>query len=178
MAILARTEGDPAALAEPMRRAVRTVDPSFAAFDVMSLVERRRVTTWGERFLAATFTVLAVVTLFLACLGTYASMAYAVAQRRREVGVRLALGARVTDVVGLFLRRGSVLAVVGLVLGAVPAIAAARALGAGGLLFEVSAGDPRVWVGLPAVLLGAVLVATLQPALTAGRVDPAEVLRD
>ncbi len=178
LAILARTAGAPAALAEPMRRAVRAVDPSFATFDVMSLAERRRVTTWGERFLAATFTVLAIVTLLLACLGTYASMAYAVAQRRREVGVRLALGARVTDVVGLFLRRGSVLAVVGLVLGAVPAVAAARALGAGGLLFEVSAGDLRVWVGLPAVLLGAVLVATLQPALTAGRVDPAEVLRD
>lgn len=178
MAILARASAPPSTLADSLRRVVRGVDPSFAAFDVMSLSERRRVTTWSERFLAATFTVLAGVTLLLACLGAYASMAYAVAQRRREVGVRLALGAHVSDVVGLFVRAGTRLAVVGLLIGAVPAAAAARALASGGLLFDVSPADARLWVGLPVVLLTAVLVATLQPALTAGRVDPADVLRD
>ncbi len=178
MAILARASGDPAPLSQALRQAVRAVDPSFATFDVLTLTERRRLTTWGERFLATTFTVFALLALLLACLGTFAVVAYAVAQRRREVGVRLAIGATPVDVVGLFLKGGLALAAVGLCLGAPLAALTARALDSGEMLFGVSPWDGRLWIALPAALLAAVLVATLQPALRAGRVAPVEVLRE
>jgi predicted permease len=176
MALLVRAQGDPAALLEPMHRAVRGVDPSFASFDRMTMQDRRAMTTWGERFLATTFSGFAVAAVLLACLGTYGVVAYAAVQRRREVGVRLAIGATPGDVVALFLRSGARLGAIGLCVGLPIAALGASRLGGG--LITVSAWDPAVWVLLPIAMLIAILTASLIPARRAGRVDPCEALRD
>lgn len=176
MAVLVRAEGNPADLLEPMHRAVRSVDPSFATFDALTLQDRRAMTTWGERFLATTFSAFAIAAVLLACLGTYGVVAYAAMQRRREVGVRLAIGATPLDVVALFARTGGALSVAGLLAGLPIALVAASQLSGG--LVAVSAWDPKVWTLLPAALLTAVLAASLIPARRAGRVDPSAALRE
>jgi putative ABC transport system permease protein len=178
LAILARTSGDPSSYSAAMRDAVRSVDASFATFDVFSMAERRRLTTWSERFLAATFTGFAVAALLLACLGTYGLVAYAAAQRRREVGVRVAIGATRADIVTLFMRGGAGLGALGVVLGVPFALLAARGLSEADMLFGVTPWEASIWVGVAAALTGAMLLATLHPALRAGRIDPSEALRD
>lgn len=178
MAILARTSGNPANYSSAMRDAVRSVDPSFATFDVMSMDERRRLTTWSERFLAGTFSGFAIAALLLACLGTYGLVAYAAAQRRREVGVRIAIGATRADIVTLFMRGGVALGLLGVSLGVPFSLLAARGLSQADILFGVSPWEASIWLGVPSALVGAVLLATLHPALRAGRIDPSEALRD
>lgn len=178
LAILARTAGAPSQYSEALRHAVRSVDGSFAAFDILSLEARRRLTTWGERFLATTFTVFAIGALLLACLGTYGVVAYAAAQRRREIGVRVAIGATRTDILSLFVRSGVVLGVMGIGVGIPLALLTARGLSQAGMLFEMSPWDAWTWTLLPLALLASVIVATLEPALRASRVDPTEALRD
>jgi predicted permease len=178
LAILARTSGDPGTYSAAFRAAVRAVDPSFATFDVLTMSERRRMTTWGERFIASTFSVFAVAALLLACLGTYGLVAYAAAQRRREVGVRLAIGATRANVLALFVRGGAGPGLIGIAAGAPLAVLTARGLDRIGMLFEISPWDAGVWLLLPVTLLVAVLVATTQPAIVASRVDPSDALRD
>lgn len=178
LAILARTSGDPASYSSAMREAVRSVDASFATFDVMSMHERRRLTTWSERFLAGTFTGFAVAALLLACLGTYGLVAYAAAQRRREVGVRVAIGATRADIVALFMRGGAGLGLIGVALGVPFGLLAARGLSEADMLFAISPWEASIWLGVAAALVVAVLLATLHPALRAGRIDPSEALRD
>lgn len=178
LAILARTTGTPSQHSEALRQAVRSVDGSFAAFDILSMEERRRLTTWGERFLATTFTGFAVGALLLACLGTYGVVAYSAAQRRREIGVRVAIGATRTDILTLFVRGGVLLGLVGIAAGIPLALLTARGLSQTGMLFEVSPWDVWTWTLLPLALLSSVIAATLEPALRASRVDPTEALRD
>jgi predicted permease len=179
LAILARgASGVAPADGEALRRAVRSVDGSFATFDILTMTDRRLVTTWGERFIARTFSGFALGALILACLGTWAVVAYAVAQRRREVGVRLAIGASRADVIGLFVRGGLTLALAGLAAGVVPALLAVRALEAEGLLFNQSPWSLPLWATLATALVAAVAVATIQPAWRAGRVEPVDVLRE
>ena len=103
------------------------VDPAIAPFDVLTMRDRRAFTQWGERFLGQMFAAFALAALLMACLGAYGVMAYSAAQRTREIGVRLALGATGRDVVWLFLRRGIVLTALGLLIGAPLAFATARA---------------------------------------------------
>jgi putative ABC transport system permease protein len=176
LALLVRTQDDPARALEPMHQAVRSVDPSFATFDRLTLRDRRAMTTWGARLLASTFTAFAAAAVLLACLGVYGLVSYATLQRRREVGVRLAIGAAPMDVVMLFLRSGATLGAVGLVAGLPLALLAVRFVAAD--LVVVSAWDPGLWTVLPLVLLASVLLASSVPALRAGRVDPTDALRD
>lgn len=98
--------------------------------------------------------------------------------RRREVGVRLAIGATRTDIASLFVRGGATLGVVGIVIGLPGALVAARGLSEADMLFGVSPWDTRVWLVLPCALMVAVLLATTQPAILASRVDPSDALRD
>ena len=113
--------------------------------------------------------------LLMACVGAYGVMAYGAAQRTREIGVRIALGAKARDVLWLFMRRGVRLTLAGLVLGVPLAILTARAVQS--LLFDVSPWSPSVWVGVPLALAAAILAASYLPARHASRVDPAVALR-
>jgi len=175
MALLVRTSGDPAALIGSVRRTLHQVDPAIAPYDVMTMWQRRAFTQWGERFLGQMFAAFAITALLMACLGTYGVTSSSAGQRTREVGVRLALGAKAGDVVWLFMRRGITLTAIGLVLGVPLAVATARALGA--LLYDVSPWSPAVWAGVPLALVGVILTASYLPARRASQTDPAVALR-
>jgi ABC-type antimicrobial peptide transport system permease subunit len=119
--------------------------------------------------------IFAAVAIVMAAVGLYGVIAYSVTQRRQEIGIRVALGARLVDVTRLVLRQGAVLAAAGVVLGLAAAAAGGRLVA--GMLFGVSARDPVVF-GAVAALLGAVaLAASYVPARRAAAVDPVEVLR-
>jgi putative ABC transport system permease protein len=175
MAIVVRAPSGPGALAAPVRRAIREVDPVFAAFDVLTMEDRRAATQWGERFLGRTFAMFAVAALLLVCVGAYGLTAYSAVQRTKEIGLRLAVGATRPDIVRLLLGGGVRLAAIGLAMGAPLAVGGARLLE--GLLFRVSAWDPVFWLAVPAALLGPILLANYLPARRASLADPAEALR-
>jgi predicted permease len=175
MALLVRTASDPAASIAPVRRAVREIDPAIAPYDVLTMRARRTFTQWGERFVGRMFAGFALTALLMACLGAYGLMSYSAGQRTREVGVRLALGAKAGDVMWLFLRRGIGLTLAGLIAGAPLAFATARAIE--GLLFRVSPWAVTVWASVPVALVFALLIASYVPARRASRADPAMALR-
>ena len=175
MAMLIRTRMDPGTIAGGARTAVRQVDPAFAAFDVLTMTDRRLVTNWGERFIGRTFASFAIAAVLLACLGIYGLTAYSAAQRTREIGVRLAIGARPVDIVRLFLVRGVRLAAIGGLVGLPLAVATTRMIE--GLLFRVSPWEPSIWVILPVVLVVSVLLASFLPARRASLTDPSIALR-
>jgi predicted permease len=174
-AVLMRVNGDPASVAPQLRAAVRRVDPGFAVYDVMTMTDRRGYNHWGNRFMGRAASDFAIVALLLAAIGAYSIVSYTVAQRTREIGVRLALGSSRSGIVRVFLALGGRLAVWGGVVGLALAAVVARALSAD--LFRVSPWTPSDWI-TPAVLLAlAVIAATYLPARRASRVDPAVALR-
>jgi putative ABC transport system permease protein len=119
--------------------------------------------------------IFAGVALLLAAIGTYGVLSYAVAQRRREIGIRMALGAQGRGVMRLVIGQGLALVLLGVALGTAAALAFSRVLS--GLLFRVSATDPATFVVVPALLLVTALVASYLPARRATRVDPLTALR-
>jgi ABC-type antimicrobial peptide transport system permease subunit len=121
------------------------------------------------------FAVFGALALVLAAIGLYSVIAYTVARRRQEIGVRIALGARMRDVVRLVVGEGVRFAVVGIVVGSVVALLASKSVGP--LLFSVSPRDPAIYALVAAVLLVAALLASAIPALRASRVDPNVALR-
>lgn len=176
MALLVRTGGKPSSLTAEVRQAVRRVDIAFASYDVMTMDDRRVFTQWGERFIGRTFAAFALAALLLACVGVYGLTAYSAAQRTKEIGLRIAVGATRKDVVGLLMGRGVRLAGLGLLLGFPLAVFAARSLQ--GLLFNVRASDARTWAVVLVALLAPLLAANLLPAGRASRCDPADALRE
>ena len=123
----------------------------------------------------ARVTAVGIVAMALAAIGLYGVIAYAVARRTREIGIRMALGARPSTVVALVLRQGLGIAAVGVAIGAVMAIGAAKAIG--GVLYGVSIVDPIAWSGAVATLFGVAALANLLPARRASVVDPSVALR-
>lgn len=159
-----------------IRRQVAAVDRDQAAGDALSGDDLREASLGGTRFNAAVMTVFATVALLLAVLGVFGIMAYSVKQRRREIGVRMALGARRGDVMRLVVGQGVRLAVVGVALGLVAALALGRALT--GLLFGVRPADPLTLGAVASLLAATAVAASYLPARQAARVDPAATLRD
>jgi hypothetical protein len=175
MSLVMRTTAPMSALAPRIRSAVARVDrtvPVTSPRQVRTLVESSAARTRFTVVLLATF---AAVALSLGAVGIYGVVAYAVSRRTREIGVRLALGARAGDVLGMVLREGGILAGAGVALGIAGALAASRLLA--GFLFGVTPNDAAVFVSVP-VLLGLVaLGACAIPARRASRVDPVVALR-
>lgn len=175
MAFVVHTEGSPATLAQPVRDALRQLHAGLPLYELMPMTERRRFTTWEQRFFGQLMGVFAAIALLLACLGVYALLSYAARRRTQEIGVRLALGARPGDVIWLFVRQGSVIGLGGLLLGVVLAVATSRSLS--GLLWGVQVVDVPLFAGIAAALLGAVMLASYWPARRASRTDPITALR-
>jgi predicted permease len=173
--ILVRTHEDPRPLLPAIREAVWSVDRELPVFRIATMQETLAQAVARERFTSVLLASFAVVALLIAGLGVYGLLSYVVAQRRHEVGVRMALGAAGADVIGLIVRQGMALSGIGLVAGIAGALAIARLLD--GLLFGVSSTDPLAYALVVAVLGGASLAACLLPARRAARIDPMVSLR-
>jgi putative ABC transport system permease protein len=166
---------DPHTLVAPLKRAVWAVDPTLTLDQIQTIEERRAVQTAQQRFNALAVVAFAAVALLVALQGIYALLAYAVEERRREFGVRIALGATTPDLLRLVVGRGLRLAALGLLGGLALALALGRGLQS--LLFEVGPTDPLTFVAAAAVLGATALVACSIPAWRASRVDPMTALR-
>jgi predicted permease len=162
-------------LAGLIRDEIRAIDPGLAVFDVMTMRDRRAYNHWGNVLIGQMFAGFAIATLLLAGIGAYGMAAFSVAQRRREIGVRLAVGATEHDVLRLFLAGGLWLVTSGAVFGLPLAFMTVRALETE--LFRVTPWTASIWVGPPLVLTFVVLLASYLPARRASRVDPVTVLR-
>jgi putative ABC transport system permease protein len=177
MGLLIRTSSDPAALAGPVRAALQNLDQDLPLFDARSLsvtLERQR---WFLVVFGSLFASFAVAGLLMASVGIYAVVAQATARRTREIGIRMALGATAANVVRLVLSRGLVQLALGVVLGLGGAYGAAVMLTKTGIVLQVSAGDPTVFVSITALLVTIGLLACWLPARRAARVNPTEALR-
>jgi len=173
--LLLRTSLPPATLAASAVRAIHAGDPQLAVFGVEPLADTLARSIGEQRFAARLLAVFAVLALVLAGVGVHGVLSYSVARRRRELGIRMALGATPARLWRSVLADGLGLAALGLVIGLAGAAAVTRALGA--LLFGVSPTDPVTFLAVAIVLLAVAAVATAQPARRATAVDPAQTLR-
>jgi predicted permease len=173
--VVVRTNLAPAALASVLRKTVQRIDPELPVDDIRPMQDRIDASLIQRRSSVVLSTLFAVAALTLAAIGTYGVLSYAVTQRRREFGIRLAVGAQRGDVLKLVLGGGFRLVVLGLALGLAGALALARLLSTH--LFGVSAHDPGVFAGIALLLLAVTGVACLLPAFRATRVNPVETLR-
>ena len=175
MTVVARTTGDPAAMAPAIRRMVAGLDPRLAITDVQTMDAVRDASMARERFLLTLLSMFAFVGLVLAVVGVYGIVAQLVRARRREMGIRLALGADPGTVRWLVVRYGLRLAGAGVVIGTVVALAATRSMTR--LLYGVAPSDPVAIVAVAAAVLGAAFVASFVPGVRAGNVEPIVELR-
>jgi len=175
MTMMLRTPRDPAGLAKEIKEKIAALDPVLPVAAIQTLDDIKRGSLSARRFTALLLEVFSAVALMLAILGNYGVLAYAVSRRRREIGIRLALGAAASDVVTLVLRQGMVAALAGVAIGVPCALGLSRLMA--GLLFEVSPADIEVLIAVPAILASASLLACLIPARRAVRVDPTIALR-
>src|SRR5262249_27756820 len=176
LTLFVRSERRLASLQKPIRDIVGSLDPAQPIFDVKPMIDRVRE-TWGtQRLLSFLFSVFAGLALTLATIGLYGLLAYTTLKRVREIGVRLALGARPSQIRTLILSHGMQLFVIGSGLGLAGAIAVSHFLQR--LLFEVSGVDPKIYLEVGLVLLSATFLACWIPARRASRVDPIVALRE
>ncbi|HEX6132476.1 MAG TPA: ABC transporter permease [Longimicrobiales bacterium] len=175
MNVVLRTDGEPLRLATAVREELRALDAQLPAANMASMEEVLADSVSGPRFITLLLSIFAAVALALAAIGTYGVMSYAVVQRRQEIGIRMALGARAASVLGMVLGQGFVVAAIGLALGIAGAFALTKLMSS--LLFNVSTTDPLAFLGAPLLLALVALTACYIPARRATRVDPASVLK-
>ncbi|MDQ2669074.1 MAG: ADOP family duplicated permease, partial [Gemmatimonadota bacterium] len=173
--LIVRTAGNPRDLVAPVRGAVRETDPALAVAESMTLTESLELSLLPQRAGGLLLSGFGLLGLVLASLGIYGVIAYTVAQRTREVGIRMALGASSVSVVGLVVRYAARLVLIGVVIGLVAAFALARLVR--GFLTGLDPSDPLTYGGVVAVLCGVALLAAWLPARRAARVDPMVALR-
>jgi predicted permease len=169
------TAGEPALAAAALRREARALNPGAAVYNVLPLAEAVNAALYPQKTAASLMSALGALALLLAAAGLFSVMSYAVSQRTREIGVRIALGARPADVLGHVVRQGAALTLPGLLLGAAGAAAASRWVE--GLLVGVPPGDPWVYLGASLFLAAVACAACAAPALRASRIDPIAALR-
>jgi len=175
-ALLIRTAGDPSALATAVTGAIHAIDPGLAVFAVEPLYVTMSRSIGQRRFTMLLLGLLAAVALALASLGVHGVLSYAVAERRREIGIRMALGARARDLVALIVGYGLALTGIGLALGLGGAVALTRFLRT--QLFAVTPTDPASFAAVAGLLALVALTATAGPARRAATVDPVVSLRN
>ena len=175
MTLVVRADADVPTVGARIRAAVASVDPTVPVKSVRPVRDLVSDSAARARFTMLLLVTFAIVALTLGAVGVYGVVAYAVARRTREIGVRMALGARASDVLRMVLREGGVLAGIGVALGIAGSLAVSRVLA--GFLFGVTPTDPAVFVSVPAVLVLVALGACVIPARRAARVDPATALR-
>jgi predicted permease len=173
--VLVRSEGDPNGVVNIVREQAAEIDRGVAVYDAATMESRISTSLGTQRFSAMLIGLFALVALALASVGIYAVLAYTVERRRREIGVRMALGAEKRHVLGLVVGNGMVIALVGIGVGLAGAFALTRVLE--GMLFGVTATDPVAFAATAAGLAAVALLACYIPARRAARIDPAVALR-
>ncbi len=175
MTVVLRTSVDPISLVPALREQVRDLDKNLPVFGVQTMDEMLSAEVASQRFNAGALAGFAGLAVLLAAVGIYGVMAYAVSQRTREMGLRMALGADAGNVLRMILGQGLRLAVIGVILGLVASFALTRLMS--GLLFGVKPSDPETFVLVTGALLIVAVVACWIPARRATRVDPVIALR-
>jgi len=167
--------GDASALLRDMRRELLALEPNIVFFENQTMSAEVATTLFPARASAWLVAAVGSIAMLLAAVGLYGVIAYSVARRTREIGIRIALGARPSAVLGNVMRQGLVVAVAGLGAGCVFAVAAALAVSRA--LYGVAAGDPLSWISAAVIILTVSALANLVPAWRAARVDPCIALR-
>jgi predicted permease len=175
MDLLVRVNTDPLALAGPVRRVIRSVNSAAAVYGVTTGIQMAEKLSAGRRFQTGLLALFAVIALVLAAMGIYGVMHYVVAQRTHEIGIRMALGARSADVLGLIICQGMKPILLGLAAGLLVAVTLSRVMAQ--MLFGVSATDPATFLGVAFLLIAAALLACYLPARQATKTDPLVALR-
>jgi putative ABC transport system permease protein len=170
-----RTAGPPNTLASAAQQAIHSLDPTQPLSRVMPLADYVELSVQGRRFSSILLGAFAAIALLLSILGIYGVTAYGVAQRTREIGIRMALGAQQKEVFSLLLRQSVALVVFGIVLGLATSAALTRFLAS--MLFNVRPTDPATFVSVVFLLVGVAALACYIPARRALRVDPIAALR-
>jgi putative ABC transport system permease protein len=173
--IIARTEISAERTLLELIDAVEEVDPELPVWNARTMTDHLRTVLLPARLTAGVLTAFAAVALTLVVIGLYGVVGYAAAQRRREVGIRMSLGARAPDVIRLLMTSGLRLVLIGGIIGLGLTVFSSRLMSS--LLFEISALDPVTLAAVVLVLFAVSAAATLYPAWSAGRVDPAKILR-
>jgi predicted permease len=187
LAFYVRTKGDPSVVLPILRARAHEIDPNVNVFDAVPLKEYIGASLYPQKIAASLMTILGTVAVLLAAIGLYGVMAYSVAQRTQEIGVRMALGARPGNVLRMVVRQGLALTSIGLVAGIVLAIGLARgaasvsfsnsAMGASAKLLGGSATDPWIYLGAAAFLCAIAALAAYLPARRAAATSPMQALR-
>jgi putative ABC transport system permease protein len=176
LTLVVRTTGDPAQMINAVRNEIRSVDPSQAVFEVATMEGLLSGAIAKQRFVMLLLAGFAALALALAAIGIFGVMAYTVAQRTQEIGIRMALGAQTGDVLRLVVRQGMRPALVGIGIGLAAALGLTRLVKT--LLFGVTATDPLTFIVISLLLISVALPACWIPARRATKVDPMVALRD
>ena len=173
--VFVRTGAHPNSVASGVRRVIRGIDPNTPVTDVRSMEDVLDQSTTARRFLTSALAGFAAVALALAVIGIYGLLSFWVTRNRREIGIRMALGADSASVLHAVLGRALRLAAAGLAIGVAASLASGRVLA--GLLFQIGAHDPVVMLSVGILMMAVTAVACLAPALRATRIDPVLALR-
>jgi putative ABC transport system permease protein len=173
--LVVKTRGEPFSLAETIRQAVLALDPAQPLASVGTMATYTRETTRSAELLALLMAMFSVAAVLLAAVGIYGVMAQMTGERRHEIGVRVALGARASQVLGMVFRQGLTTVAVGVGLGLALAVVVGRLMSA--QLYQVSSRDPLTFILTPALVILVAVVANLLPARRATRVDPVSALQ-
>jgi ABC-type antimicrobial peptide transport system permease subunit len=170
-----RTPLSTAAIATALAADVRALNPEMPISEVITMREGVDRSTWSQRAAVILLSIFGCIALLLAAIGLYGVMSYTVSQSKRELGLRMALGARTTDVLRIVMSHGLTLTLAGVVFGVIASLSLTRLIG--DLLYKISPRDPLTFIAAFGVMTVAALAACLLPAWRAMRVDPASVLR-
>ena len=173
--LVVRTEGDPASMIAAVRKELNALDPTMPVFEVKTLNEHMRLAFFPSTVAASVLSAFGFVALMLAAMGIYGITSYAVAQRTHEIGIRMALGAQLKDVLKLVLSNGIKLTLLGIGFGLIGAYVVTRAITS--LLYGVTATDPLTFIFVSLILTAVALIACYVPARRATKVDPLVALR-
>src|SRR5208283_5036860 len=175
MTLVVRSSSEAASLAGPLRREIQSLDPGVTLAQIGTMEQALASSVSQPRFDTMLLALFAGIALLLAAVGIYGLIAYTVAQRTHEIGVRMALGAAQSDVVRMVLQQGALLAAIGIAIGLTGAFALTRLLKS--MLFGIGVTDALTFAAAPLGLLLVVLLATTVPALRATRISPVAALR-
>jgi putative ABC transport system permease protein len=173
---LVRTHGEPQSMGQTIRRAVHQIEPNRSVFDVSALADQISDAYAANRLRTVLLIFFAAAAMLLACVGLYGTISHTVNVRRREVGLRLALGAKRTRIAGQFLFQGIFVSTIGCVAGIGMAAGLMRLVS--GMLFGVTTTDPATLAGVVGIVIAVCIAASLLPAVRAARSDPMEALRE